>query len=404
MDTITLTPQTLRFIADNRLSDPDRLRLKYAGRRLEGVDLDLAITQIECRRKARNKLPDAVACPEFIFPSVLAAEQCTSQVLAALHTELVPGCDNILDMTCGLGIDSMSMAKAGICVTACEIQTKYATAVRHNASVTGIDNLEVVNTDSIKYLSSLPSSVQFDLIFADPARRGEYNKRTFGFEQCTPDILASMQLIRQHTKALMIKASPMLDISYVLSAIPALTDIWILSVRNECKEIVTLSRFDKAKTEPAIHTINITTTGERQGVSFAAGKNSMPEILADNDPEPGMLLYEPDSSVMKIISRLSLTEKFPSLRKLDSNTNLYTSSVLLPDFPGRIFRIDDIISYNKKNTIRHKDESWNIISRNFPDPPGTIAKRLHIREGGPRFIIAATANARPRLFVSTKIQ
>lgn len=371
MDTITLTPQTLRFIADNRLSDPDRLRLKYAGRRLEGVDLDLAITQIECRRKARNKLPDAVACPEFIFPSVLAAEQCTSQVLAALHTELVPGCDNILDMTCGLGIDSMSMAKAGICVTACEIQTKYATAVRHNASVTGIDNLEVVNTDSIKYLSSLPSSVQFDLIFADPARRGEYNKRTFGFEQCTPDILASMQLIRQHAKALMIKASPMLDISYVLSA---------------------------------IHTINITTTGERQGVSFAAGKNSMPEILADNDPEPGMLLYEPDSSVMKIISRLSLTEKFPSLRKLDSNTNLYTSSVLLPDFPGRIFRIDDIISYNKKNTIRHKDESWNIISRNFPDPPGTIAKRLHIREGGPRFIIAATANARPRLFVSTKIQ
>ena len=142
METITLTPQTLRFIADNRLSDPDRLRLKYAGRRLEGVDLDLAITQIECRRKARNKLPDAVACPEFIFPSVLAAEQCTSQVLAALHTELVPGCDNILDMTCGLGIDSMSMAKAGICVTACEIQTKYATAVRHNASVTGIDNLE----------------------------------------------------------------------------------------------------------------------------------------------------------------------------------------------------------------------------------------------------------------------
>ena len=91
-------------------------------------------------------------------------------------------------------------------------------------------------------------------------------------------------------------------------------------------------------------------------------------------------------------------------RSLDSNTNLYTSSVLLPDFPGRIFRIDDIISYNKKNTIRHKDESWNIISRNFPDPPGTIAKRLHIREGGPRFIIAATANARPRLFVSTKIQ
>ena len=81
METITLTPQTLRFIADNRLSDPDRLRLKYAGRRLEGVDLDLAITQIECRRKARNKLPDAVACPEFIFPSVLAAEQCTSRYL-----------------------------------------------------------------------------------------------------------------------------------------------------------------------------------------------------------------------------------------------------------------------------------------------------------------------------------
>lgn len=383
-----LNTETERFIADNKDASPDKLRLKYAGKTVAGVDIDFAITQIECRQKAAGKLPAFLKNHNYLFPTVLSAEQATGEILADFHAETAGTPGRLLDITCGLGVDAMTFASKGWSVTACDMSEIHVAAARHNAAALGIEDFKVFHGDSLDLLRSLPEDEKFDLIFADPARRGSNNKRTFGFADCTPDIVAGMDSIRSHTDRLMVKASPMLDIDAVIAELPAVHDIWILSVRNECKEIVCDCRFNSQPDSVRIHTLNFNADTSRDCLSFIIdGEVLPPEIICEKEPQEGMFAYIPNASLMKVVNKVRLTQVFSALGKADANTHIYFSDSLIPDFPGRKMLISSVLPYNKKGVKELRGGRYNIVCRNFPDTPAQICKKCGVKEGGEDYLL-----------------
>ncbi|MDE5745753.1 MAG: class I SAM-dependent methyltransferase, partial [Paramuribaculum sp.] len=247
-----LDDETLNWIDLNAKADASALRLKYAG----DSQKSFAILQIECRRKAATKLKETLACREFIFPTSLSAEQCTSDILARFHASLVKG-DSVLDMTAGLCIDAFHVAREGHTITAIERNKLLTEAAETNTEALGINNIEIINADSVEWLKATDRS--FDTIFIDPARRGEGGKRIFALSDCEPDVIKLMPLIRQKCSRLIVKASPMLDISSIISSLGSETTIYITGSPTECKEIVAVLDFDSSIT-PSINAVTLSPT------------------------------------------------------------------------------------------------------------------------------------------------
>lgn len=389
MDNHVFSAAAMRFVAAHIKDDPVALRLKYSGKSLDDIDIDFAITQIEARRKASTKLPAALACPDFVFPTALAAEQCTGEVLAEFHTEIAGQPGDALDMTCGLGIDAMSLCRHGWRVKTFDISAPHIAAVRHNAARLNISGLEAIHGDSVDYLCRHASADKFDLVFADPARRAADNRRTYGFSDCSPDILQAMPLIRRTAPRLIVKASPMLDVDAVTASLPGLNNLYILSVRNECKELLCDcdTRAETVK-EVTVHAIDIYSDGSAIRFSFPWGNGSKYEKISAVLPQTGQILHIPNSSVMKVISRVSLTDVYPGLSKLDRDSHLYVGDYAATGFPGRIMAIEKVLSYNKKAARELSNGAFNLVCRNFPDTPSQVIKKLKIKEGGNKYLIA----------------
>ena len=187
MDSISPPASFFSFIDDNMKQDIAKLRLRHHGKVAE-FDVDFAITQIECRKKFRKKLPHFTSFPKTLFPSVLSGEQASHEAVAKFHTSLFNGNEKVIDMTAGLGIDAMTIATKAKSVIACELDSLKAACLVHNKDAGNLSNIEVKNVDSIEIMKSYLNC--FDTVFIDPARRGAGNKRVYNFHDCQPDILS----------------------------------------------------------------------------------------------------------------------------------------------------------------------------------------------------------------------
>lgn len=394
-----ISPLTFRFIAAHRREDPVRLRLSLAGKKVPGVDVKVALTQIECRRRAGAKLPVLLECPQFIFPSVLAAEQCSSEALARFHASLVEPGSRILDLTAGLGVDALAMVKRGAEVTAVETLPGHAEALEWNAKALDVRTLTVVNDEASHFLSTLSSASHWDTIFIDPARRDTAGRRTYGLRDCSPCVLDLMPLLRRHADALLLKASPMLDVTQTLRELPGATDLYLLGLGGECKELFCRTDLRTASKAPAqIHIRNLTAGGEAQTFTFPFGKTAEPRYFSDKLHQ-GLYIYEPSAPLMKVAAIAPIGERYPALDQLGPGTWVYTSSELYPDFPGRITRITSIL--NKKELTALRGEQYNVVCRNHPLTPAQIKARYHIRDGSDRFLYCLRTTAGP-IIISTE--
>lgn len=395
------------FVSSNANADVAHLRLKYAGKVLP-FDVDSAITQIECRRKAAMKLPFLLSHEDFLFPTVLSAEQCTSECLARFHASLIPEHAKVLDMTCGLGVDDYFISRKAENVLSFEINESVAACVRSNFELLGVSNVRVITDNSVEWLEKNPEA-KFDVIFADPARRGDYNTRKFAMSECSPDIPSNIDLLRRHTSHLLIKVSPMLDVSQICREIPCLKHIRILSVKNECKELLIESDFTLPQdNDPLISAYNFVKPEDIPESSVSFYKSAVfphEEIFNDNvENLKRYLLYEPDSSVLKSGGSALLAYKF-NLKKLHSNTFLYISNQFHDDFPGRIFRIKEAYKVNKIKG-EFKGLRRNILCRNFPMKPSQLVSLTGVREGANKeYLIGATVGLKKKsiLFDCEKI-
>ncbi len=355
----------IEFVRKHENEDANDLRLKYARDKAAfDFNLNFALTQIEARKKAKQKIPGFVAHPDFVFPTLLSAEQASNETIAKFHADLIDGCSSILDLTSGLGIDDMSMAKTGASVTTCEIDQIKCEALEHNAKVMGVsDHITVVNEDSIEYLNKQRKT--FDLVYADPARRNSSGGKVHALSDCQPDILASMDEILSKTKRILVKSSPLLDLTLIRKTIQELNHIFVVCFKGECKEV--LIDIKKDSSFEGVTVVDLDREGEisRFDTHFKDSE-SLPKDAFSNlkNAAEFKYLYEPNAGVMKTGAWKTLIGKYPALLKADNNTHIFLSDTLYADFPGRVMAI--LAEPDKKALKGLKGTKINIVSRNHP--------------------------------------
>lgn len=405
---IDISQDFLNFVSRHRHENPADLKLKFAGKNI-GFSLDLAISQIDSRRRAGSKIPSFVENPNFIFPSAIAAEQASNEAVARYHASLI-GNANVLDMTAGLGIDDMSMAAVGASVVACEIDPDKCDALSHNASVFGLsDRLSVLCGDSIEYLRA--STLSFDVVFADPARRSSSGVRTHALTDCTPDILEALPIIMSKTNRLLVKASPMLDLSEIRKTVDNLYHIHVVCFRGECKEVLLDIRLSPLRGEhvggPSTSVIDLDWHSPISRFEIPALGPLVTEERNLSMAVPplggrGAFLYEPNAGIMKTGAWDALLAKFPHLVKADTNTHLFLSDMLYEDFPGKVMQI--LSTPDKKALKALKGTKINVAARNYPLSAPQLENKLGVKPGGERQLYAFRLSSVPTVFITRPLQ
>ena len=369
---VELSDDIYRWIAENAKADTTKLRLKHHG----NPEMEFAITQIECRRKAASKLADTLKSPRFLFPTLLSAEQSTSDTLAEFHASLIePGC-KMLDMTCGLGIDALHCSRKAASITAIEIQPLLTETATFNAKALGTENITVVCADSTEWIKSCGE--RFDTVFIDPARRGEHGERLYALSQCAPDVVNLLSELEKITRRVNIKASPMLDVSRTIAELRCVEAIYLIGTPTECKELTAVIDFTlPADSTPTIHAV----TPPYPSLTFTQAEEAA-AVAAPALPSPGMFLYEPFPAVLKSGGFNIFANRF-GLSPLHRHTHLYLSDRAIEDIQAKKYRIIKALPFSRQG-IRELGElrQANTSVRNFIITAPQLSKKLKLRDGG----------------------
>ena len=383
---------TQDFIREHAGDDVRQLALQ--AKRYPEVDMRVAATQIEGRRLASTKLPTWAAVDGMVYPVRLSLEQCSSEVTARYKASLVSG-QRLADLTGGFGVDCSYMAEGFEETTYIERNEELCRIAGHNFALLGRP-IRVVNADSEEALDSLPHQ---DWIFIDPARRDKAGNKVVSLKDCTPDVGRLKPLLMQKATRMMIKCSPMLDISQAVRELQSVSEVHVVSVNNECKELLLI--LGGAAVEGSIHTINYH-GGEVQKFVYAASEEVA--ALCPYATSVARYLYEPNSSLMKAGCYRLPAQRY-GLSKLHPNTHLYTSDTLVSDFPGRVFRVERVCGFGKKELKTLGCKQANLAVRNFPERVDALQKRLKIQDGGSTYLFATTLQDESKaLIVCTKAE
>lgn len=369
------------WVAAHSADDTSKLRFKYAGKTGD-IDYTDAILQIDCRRKYARKLSATLAAAkQFYFPDTLSGEQSTSDLLTSFHASLVSDADIVADMTAGLGIDCMHIASRAREVIAVERQEKLAEALRHNAATLGISNITVICDDCHEYLKTVADN-SFSHVFIDPARRDDSGRRVYALSQCSPDVVAMLPDLRRVASTVIVKMSPMLDISAVLSELPGTSKIISLGTATECKELIAVMA-PHTESYPSIEAVTILNDGSENCFTFSRPEETDAPVPVYGTPSVGDYVYEPWPALMKAGVPKLICSRY-SLRKPAPNTMVFFSDEKCDDFPGTAYEVAEVITYESKNIKRLK-KTYPVISvatRNFDISADALRSKLGVKEGG----------------------
>ena len=383
---------TRDFIRSHAGDDVRQLALQAA--RYPEVDMRVAATQIEGRRLASAKLPTWAAVEGLVYPVRLSLEQCSSEVTARYKAGLVRGA-RLADLTGGFGIDCSYMSESFAEATYIERNEELCRIASHNFALLQRP-VQVIHANSEEALSSLPHQ---DWIFIDPARRDKAGNKVGALSDCEPDVCRLEPLLLQKATHVMIKCSPMLDISQALRELRSVIEVHVVSVGNECKELLLILGGEGARSIP-IHTVNFHGSLVQEFTCSVAEEAASP---CHYTASVGRYLYEPNSSLMKAGCYRLPAQRF-GLSKLHPNTHLYTSDVLADDFPGRVFQVERVCGFSKKELKTLGCKQSNLAVRNFPERVDTLQKRLKLSDGGTTYLFATTLNDESRvLMVCSKV-
>ena len=385
-----LNESTKQFIRENLNADVPTLALKKAP---VGTDFSLALRQIAARQLLRKKVPEWSENEDLLFPAHLSIEQCSSEASANYKANLLKG-NTFADLTGGLGIDTYYIDRHFQKTDYVERQTELCDLARHNFSVLNT-KIEVHNETAEDYLNHCEPK---DCIFIDPARRDEYGRKTVSIADCTPNVADLQDLLLQKAEKVMVKLSPMLDISKALEELRQVKEVHVVAVANECKELdFILERGYQGEIQFVC--VNLLTEQPEVRFTMEEERNSSGK-LAESVLK---YLYEPNPAVMKAGCFKLLTQRF-DVFKLHKNSNLYTSEDLISDFPGRIFEVEGWAPYNKKvkQTLLQDVDKASIAVRNFPLSVADLRKTLKISDGDEWFLFATTLKGEQNILIKTK--
>ncbi|MFT6868283.1 MAG: 16S rRNA G966 N2-methylase RsmD [Cyclobacteriaceae bacterium] len=364
---------SIKFVKDNENADVNQLLL---GKVPNGIDIKEAADQILSRRKAKDKLPAWHACHQLVFPPPLSLEQSSSEKTAAYKKNLLQG-NHLIDLTGGLGVDLITLSSQFQKTTHVEIDPWLSELFAHNAKKLSQNNIVSLNLSAEDFLSQFEGRATF---FIDPARRSDDKKKVFLFQDCSPNVIELMEQFRQKGESVLIKAAPMIDITLGIKQLEHVKQVHVLSLNNECKEILFLLDFDFSGT-PNIHCINLRQDQVDQFV-FDSEKEKIAHV---NFSDVKKYLYEPNASIRKAGAFKSIGEYY-QLEKIAVNTHLYTSEDLDVDFPGRIFEVIGLVTKKNIKSL-FPNEKANVISKNHPMTADQLKNKFGLKDGGDLFLI-----------------
>lgn len=355
------------------------------------LDKHFILNQINGFQKAKTKLPTFYENENIIYPVGLSMEQCSSEQTGLFKSKLVQG-KTVVDLTGGFGVDAYFFAKQFLEVSYVEQNAELFEIVQHNFKVLNAP-VQCYQTSCEDFLEN--NQQQFDLAYIDPSRRDE-TKRVFKLTECTPNVIELLPQLLKTAKQIFIKTSPLLDIKQTLNDLQLVSKAWVVSVNNDCKEVLYLVESSKT-ISPEIVAVNLS----KNTLTFSFNYESEVNTSIDFS-EPLSYLYEPNASVLKAGGFKSVAAQF-GINKLAVNTHLYTSEKLVVDFPGRSFKINHTLEYNEKSFKVLGIKKANITTRNFTDSIEQIKKKLKLTDGGNDYIFATRiSNDKPILIVCFK--
>ncbi|MFK5890892.1 MAG: class I SAM-dependent methyltransferase [Flavobacteriaceae bacterium] len=377
MNTSILNKDVQDFINIHLKSDISKLILK--GSPFTDVSIQELATQIEAKQKCINKLPTWFKTEGIYYPNKLNIEQTSSEITAQYKANLITG-SMLIDLTGGFGVDCYYFAKPFKQVVHCEINTALSEIASHNFKALKALNITTVAKSGIEYLKD--SDVTYDWIYIDPSRRDVNTKKVFFLNQCVPDITQHLDLLFNYSDNILIKLSPLLDITKTLTDLKYVKEIHCVAVKNEMKELLFILEKNCIK-KPKIVTINII-YNEFQKYEYQIDKFSNIKYNFISN-----FIYEPNVAILKSGGFKHLSESF-KLLKLHQNTHLFTLDKLI-DFPGRRFKVLAIYNFDKKLIkLKFQNTKANITIRNFPLSVSDIRKKFKIRDGGLDYIFFTT--------------
>ena len=368
---------TLEFIRIH--ADEDVRQLAFLGKKNPEVDMAYALDQIAGRQKARVKIPSWASIDGIVYPPHISMEQCSSEQTARYKARIAGNGEKIVDLTAGFGVDMAFMSAGFKQAVHVEMQPQLCAISSENYKHLGLNHVQVVCSDGVGYLHQMEHA---DLIFIDPARRDQHGARTYGIADCTPNVLEIIDEMLQKADRVMIKLSPMLDWQKTVADVGNVSQVHIVSVGNECKELLLEVKNGKGEK------VKVFCVNDDQVFSYEIGEL---HSFTPSPLHPFTFLYEPNASVMKAGCFNLISHRF-GITQPDANSHLFLSDKLVEGFPGRRFVIERVSTMNKrelKEALAGIDKA-NVAVRNFPLSVADLRKRLKLKDGGDVYIFATT--------------
>ena len=419
------------FVSEHINDDTTRLIMNRA--KWPEIDMDLAVNSIESRRKLKSKMQEWCDEPRLVFPRRLSAEQCSSSATGAYKAEFASKIVTdfkLADLTGGLGVDSWFFSKKASQVMYCEMLPELCKAAQHNFGVLGADNITVRNVavsvesgaadEVFRTPAEILSEFCPDIVYMDPARRGEGGKKVFLLEDCLPDVLTLKDEIFKHTKHILLKLSPMADITMICERLgKTCREVHIVAAGGECKEL--LVWMDKEwDGDYTIHAVELHKDGEPGVFSFAQAEEKACCGVAGKIPAMGMYLFEPGKALMKAGAFNLIAERF-GLAKLGKSTHYYLFSEeaqdKFQDEPdqqhgwlcqlkrhGKVFRIMRLEPLDKR-TIKAFGKDFpkaEVTARNIPMDTDTLRKKLGVASGDDAHIFGLKSDHHGNLLIAAE--
>ena len=376
------------FIQKNLKTDLQKLILK--GSPFLDVSIQELAIQIDGKNKAEKKLPTWFNTKNIIFPPKLNLEQASSEITAKYKVSFI-GTGNLIDLTGGYGVDDYYFAKKANTVYHCEMNEQLSAIVKHNAKALGINNIQCVLGDSKDFLTK---QEKVDTLYIDPSRRAE-SSRVFLFKDCEPNVIESLSLYLKKAKKVLIKAAPMLDISAGINELKNVAEVHIISVNNECKELIFILTPAQVA-EPKIYCALLNQKQERV-YPFSYAEEKAIEIKA----KPlKTYLYEPDAAILKAGFFKSVTQKF-EVDKIHQHTHLYTSETKVENFAGKTFEVIKTTLFQNFRASKLLPKA-NVVTRNFHLKPDEIKKTFKIKDGGDIYLFFCTDYKEQKVVIEAK--
>lgn len=367
-----LKPEVQSWLRTKLNEDYRKISLSKSG--FENISSAELAQQLKGLKIAKSKFPFLFEAESVYYPPSVNLEQASSQATALYKSNLYKG-DLLIDLTAGMGVDAAFFSKKFTKVIAVERNPELCEISAYNYKQLKIENLAYCNSNFEDFLKA-HQDLKPDLIYLDPSRRNTAGKK-FLINELEPNLLEWVAPLLKISKKILVKLSPLSDLKEVLNAIRQISEIHLIAVKNEMKELLILIE-NQAISNPKIKAVNLDSPQNEFEFEFEQEENAIVQFS-----EPCQYIYEPNVAVMKSGAFKLLSQVF-NLKKLESNSHFYTSDEVIPAFPGRIFEVLEFIKEPKKSI---SGKNFHVISRNYPLSADEIRKRYKLGQSEEQSLI-----------------